>query len=156
MEPRNVGRKNRSPSRLAAELHSLSRIVPEDLFLPSLRGEPPRVQGYAFKFSLTLPLFTADGNRVFLAEHLPQLLSLFDTRFGGCSGTSARSGAPLFGEYLPKGEEPFRDFNTLIFVYANPIDASDRFFHELKPILRKGPLIPQDEILIERSEVYLV
>lgn len=151
-----MGRKNTSQSRLATELRSLSLKVPEDLFLPSLRGEPPRVQGYAFKFSLTLPLFAADGNRVFLADHLAQLLRLFDTRFGGCSGTSARSGAPLFGEYLPQGAEPIRDFNTLIFVYANPIDASDRFFRELKPILRKAPLIPQDEILIERSEVFLV
>ena len=43
-------------SRLAAELHNLNLKVPEDLFLPSLRGDPPRVQGYAFKFSLTLPL----------------------------------------------------------------------------------------------------
>lgn len=116
----------------------------------------PRVQGYAFKFSLTLPLFAADGNRVFLEEHLANLLGLFDTRFGGCSGTSSRSGPPYFGEYLPKGKEPIRDFNTVIFVYANPIDASDRFFRELKPILRNAPLIPQDEILIERTEVYLV
>jgi len=151
-----VGRKNRSPSRLAAELRVLSQRIPEDLFLPSLRERPARVQGYAYKFSLTLPLFAADGNRVFVTEHLTHLHEFFDRRFGGCSGTSFRSGAPYFGEYLPEGTEPVRDYNTVTIVYANPIDASDRFFRELKPILRIAPLITQDEILIERSEVYLV
>lgn len=151
-----MGRKNRNLARLAAELRILNGQVPEDLFLPSLRADPPRVQGYAYKFSLTLPLFAADGNRVFLEEHLAQLHLFFDQRFGGCSGSSSRSGPPFFGEYLPEGVEPVRDFNTVTFVYANPIDASDRFFRELKPILRRAPLIRQDEILIERLEVYLV
>ena len=114
------------------------------------------MQGYAYKFSLTLPLFAADGHRVFLQEHLAQLHEFFDRSFGGCSGTSFRSGAAYFGEYLLAGAEPVRDHNTISIVYANPIEPSDRFFQELKTILRKAPLIPQDEILIERSEVCLV
>ena len=70
--------------------------------------------------------------------------------------SSSRSGAPFFGEYRPEGTEPVRDYHTVLIVYANPIEPSDRFFQELKPILRKAPLIAQDEILIERSEVFLV
>jgi hypothetical protein len=49
-----------------------------------------------------------------------------------------------------------RDYHTIIIVYANPIEPSDRFFHELKSLLKRAPLIAQDEILLERSEVYLV
>lgn len=143
-------------ARLAAELRALNERIEADLFLPSLREKPPRVHGYAFKFSLTLPLFSGDGNRVFLHEHLGHLHEFFDRRFGGCSGASYRSGAPYFGEYLPPGEKPMRDNNTITFVYANPIEACDRFFTELKQLPRRAPLIPQDEILIERSEVYLV
>lgn len=139
-----------------AQLHALGERFKEDLILPSLRENPPRVQGYAFKFTLTLPLFSGHGRDVFLHEHLTELHELFDRRFGGCSGTSYRSGAPYFGEYLPAGEVPERDNNTLTIVYANPIEPSDYFFQELKPILRRAPLIPQDEILIERSEVFLI
>lgn len=131
-------------------------MFPEDFFLPSLRETPSRVHGYAFKFTLTLPLFASDGNRVFLAEHLGQLHHFFDNQFGGCSGASHRSGPPYFGEYRPPGSEAIRDHNTITYVYANPIDACDRLFKELKTILRNAPLIPQDEILIERTEVFLV
>ncbi len=156
MEQGSVARKKPSPSRLPAELRTLNQQVPEDLFLPSLRERPPRVQGHAFRFFLVLPLYTAEGDRVFTPEHLGHLHLLFDTRFGGCLASSARSGAPFFGEYLPEGDQPVRDYHTVIFVYANPIEPSDRFFQQLKSILRTAPLIPQDEILIERSEVYLV
>jgi hypothetical protein len=92
----------------------------------------------------------------FSRMHLSQLYSFFDTRFGGCSAPSSRSGAPFFGEYQPDGSAPVRDYHTYVTIYANPIEASDRLFQDLKEILRNAPLIPQDEILIERSEVYLV
>ncbi len=124
--------------------------------MPSLRGRPSRVQGYAFRYFLVLPRYTAEGNRVFTEEHLSPLYSLFNTRFGGCLAASSRSGAPFFGEYLPEGTQPVRDCHTVTIVYANPIDASDRFFQQLKSILKTAPLVEQDEILIERSEVYLM
>jgi hypothetical protein len=156
MEHGSVARKKPSPPKLATELQALNQRLPEDLFLPSLRDRPPRVHGYAFRFFLVLPLYTAEGRRVFTQDHLGRLHSLFDTRFGGCLAASSRSAAPFFGEYLPEGERPVRDYHTITIVYANPIEPSDRFFHELKAILRKAPLIEQEEILIERSEVYLV
>jgi len=135
---------------------ALNRLVPEDLFLPSLRERSPRVQGHAFRFFLVLPLYNAEGNRVFTDQHLSQLYSLFNSRFGGCLASSSRSGAPFFGEYLPEGTKPVRDYHTITIVYANPIEPSDRFFQELKSMLKTAPLIEQDEILIERSEVFLV
>jgi hypothetical protein len=137
-------------------LQALNQLVPEDLFLPSLRDRPPRVQGHAFRFFLVLPLYTAEGKSVFTEEHRGDLHFLFNSRFGGCLVSSSRSGAPFFGEYLPTGTKPVRDYHTIVIVYASPIEPSDRFFQELKSILRKAPLVEQDEILIERSEVYLI
>jgi hypothetical protein len=156
MEQESVARKKPSPSSLPAELQVLNQRFPQDLFLPSLRERSPRVHGHAFRFFLVLPLYSAEGNVVFTEEQLGDLYVLFNTRFGGCLVSSSRSGAPFFGEYLPEGSQPVRDYHTVIIVYANPIEASDSFFRELKSILRTAPLIRQDEILIERSEVYLV
>jgi hypothetical protein len=138
------------------ELQALNQLIPEALSLPSLRDRAPRLQGHAFRFFLVLPLYTAEGHRVFTDELLRHLHFLFDVRFGGCLVASSRSGAPFFGEYLPEGTSPVRDYHTIIIVYANPIEPSGRFFQELKSILKKAPLIEQDEILVERSEVYLV
>jgi hypothetical protein len=151
-----VARSRPSPARLRRELESLARQFPENVSLPSLRERTPRVQGHAYRFFLVLPLYSAEGKPVFTVEHLDQLSELFDARFGGCLVASSRSGAPFFGEYLPEGTDPVRDYHTIMIVYANPIEPSDRFFQELKPILKKAPLISQDEILIERSEVFLV
>ena len=151
-----MARKAPSPPRLSADLQALSEAISQDLFVPSLRGVPPRLQGFAFRFFLVLPLYTSTGQRVFTDEHISQRHFFFDARFGGCLASSSRSGAPYFGEYSPEGTQPVRDYHTIVIVYANPIESSDRFFLELKAILRKAPLIEQDEILIERSEVYLV
>ena len=151
-----MAKRNRSVARLGADLHALSASVPEDLFVPSLREQPSRLHGHAYKFYIVLPMYSAQGQPVFTPEHLLQLYSLFSTRFGGSLAPSARSGAPYFGEYMPEGTEPIRDYHTVVTIYANPIEPSDRFFRDLKEILRRAPLIPQDEILIERSEVFLV
>jgi hypothetical protein len=141
---------------LSAELETLNLLVPQDLSLPSLRDVPAAVRGHAYRFFLVLPLYTAEGKRVFTDEHLDYLHGTFDRRFGGCLSASSRSGAPYFGDYLSEGTEPVRDYHTIIIVYANPTAPSDRFFQALKEILKKAPLVEQEEILIERSEVYLV
>jgi hypothetical protein len=41
--------------------------------------------------------------------------------------------------------KPVRDYHTIVIVYANPIDPSDRFFQELKAILKRASLVEQDE-----------
>jgi hypothetical protein len=157
MEQKNVARRrNPNLSRLEAKLRELDARVPEDLFLPSLRERSPRVHGHAFRYFLVLPLYSADGSPVFTDELIGRLHVLFNLRFGGSLAPSTRSGPPYVGEYLPAGTEPIRDYHTTIIIYANPIEPSNRFFQELKSILRRAPLIRQDEILIERLEVYLV
>ena len=113
-------------------------------------------RGHAYRFFLVLPLYTAEGISVFTPEHLGDLHRAFEKRFGGYLASSARSGAPFFGEYLPEGAQSVQDYHTIIIVYANPTEPSDRFFQALKEILKKAPLVEQEEILIERSEVYLV
>lgn len=152
-----MARRSRNPSILLTELQNLNHRIADDLSLPSLREQPSRVQGYAFRFFLVLPLYAANGRRVFTAEQLGHLHWLFDTRFGGCLAASSRSGAPFFGEYQPvESVAPVRDYHTIMIVYANPIEPSDYFFRELKSILKKAPLIPQEEILVERAEVSLI
>ena len=103
-----------------------------------------------------LPLFAGDGKPVFTKDHIGRLVFEFDIRFGGSLASASLSGAPFVGEYLPEGTTPVRDHHTVLYVYANPIEPSDHFFQKLKEILRRAPLIPQDEILIERSEAFLV
>src|SRR5437870_12011383 len=125
MEPRSVARREPNRTDLQSDLHSLNQSVPEDLSLPSLGGRPPRVRGHAFRFFLVLPLYNSAGQRVFTDEQLTQLYFLFNSRFGGCLAASARSGAPFFGEYSPRGSEPVRDYHTITIVYANPIEACD-------------------------------
>jgi hypothetical protein len=156
MEQGRVARKKPNAPSLPADLLALNQMFPEELSLPSLRDRPARVQGYAFRFFLVLPLYSAEGNEIFTNEHLSRLYGLFDSRFGGCLVSTSLSGAPFFGEYLVEGDKPVRDYHTAVIVYANPIEPSDRFFQELKAILKKAPLIQQDEILIERAEVSLI
>src|SRR5437868_3778665 len=105
-ERSSVPRKTPRPSRLFVDLQALGRTIPEDVSLPSLRGQPPRVQGHAYRFSIVLPIYTAEGERIFTDEHLGHLYAFFDSRCGGCLVASSRSGAPFFGEYLPEGTQP--------------------------------------------------
>ncbi len=151
-----MAKGKRNLSQFDAALRQLDINFPQDLFLASLREDPPRLHGFAFRFFLVLPLHSSEGKPVFTDEHLSRLLWLFDKRFGGCLAATSLSGAPFFGEYLSDGTLPVRDYHTVIYVYANPIEASDQFFQKLKAVLRLAPMIRQDEILIERSEVYLV
>jgi hypothetical protein len=48
------------------------------------------------------------------------------------------------------------DYLTTVEVLANPIDAVNRFFAGLKPILKNAGNIEQQEILISRTECRLL
>ena len=78
-----------------------------------------RVQGYAYRFFLLLPLLSGEGMPVFTNELTARLLLGFTTRFGGCLASASRSGAPFFGEYQPEGT-PLRDYHTGVTIYADP------------------------------------
>ncbi len=136
------------------DLGPLDAIV-QDLRVPSLNNSPPRLEGFAYRFAIVFPLLSETGEEVFSQYHLYPLLDLFNRRFGGCLASSSLAYPSWFGSYLSSPEvRPVKDYHTLIYVYTKQVDAADRFFQLLKVILKRAGF--QDEILIERSPVWLV
>ncbi len=55
-----------------------------------------------------------------------------------------------------KAEEGEKDYVTTVQVFANPTEASNRFFSQLKQILKTAGNIEQEEILISRVDCWLM
>lgn len=148
--------KKRTPvDNFRDRLNRLSASISEDLRLPSL--EENRLEGYAYLFRLVLPLLNAKGKRVFTDPILEELFQVLDNRFGGCMVASSSSAPPLWGLWHPPQEsQAEKDYLTTAEVLANPIEASNRFFAGLKPILKTAGHIEQQEILISRIECRLM
>src|SRR5258707_9631295 len=146
----------KSPTdKFRERLDALSRAIPEDLHLPSL--EESRLEGYAYLFRLVLPLLNAKGKRVFTDPILDELFQVLDSRFGGCMVAASSSAPPLWGLWHPPQEsEAEKDYLATAEVLANPIEAANRFFAGLKPILKTAGHIEQQEILISRIECRLM
>lgn len=141
--------------RLRARLRDLSDAIPETLRLPSLGIN--RLEGYAYLFRIVLPLFDALGQRVFTDELLGELFQVLDDRFGGCMVASSSSAPPLWGLWHPPQQaQAEKDYLTTAEVLANPIEATNRFFAGLKPILKTAGHIEQQEIMIARVECRLM
>jgi len=131
--------------------------VQEDLRLATLSLDPPRLEGYAYRFMIVLPGLTAAGETVYAEHHLLALHGLFDERFGGSLTSSGVAHPAWYGSYRPTPEAPtVKDYHSIFYIYTRPIDAADRFFQLLKSVLKKGGLQEQDEILMERAPVWLV
>ncbi len=127
----------------------------DDLRLPSL--EANRLEGYAYLFRLVLPLLNVKGKEVFTDPLLDELFLVLDERFGGCLVASSFSAPPLWGLWHPPQEsQAEKDYLTTAEVLANPIEAANRFFAGLKPILKTAGHIEQQEILIARIECRLI
>jgi hypothetical protein len=148
--------KRKTPAdRFRERLDSLSDAIPEDLRLPSLAEN--RLEGYAYLFRLVLPLLNAQGKRVFTDPILDELFQVLDNRFGGCTVASFSSAPPLWGLWHPPHENRAeKDYLTTAEVLASPIEAANRFFTGLKPILKTAGQIEQQEILISRIECRLM
>ncbi len=148
--------KKRTPAESFRErLNGLSVSIPDDLRLPSL--EENRLEGYAYLFRLVLPLLNANGKRVFTDSILEELFQVLDNRFGGCMVASSSSAPPLWGLWHPPQESlAEKDYLTTAEVLANPIEAANRFFSGLKPILKTAGHIEQQELLISRTECRLI
>jgi hypothetical protein len=141
--------------RLRERLADLSDAIPEDLRLPSL--EKNRLEGYAYLFRIVLPLLNAKGKDVFTDPILDELFKVLDDRFGGCMAASSSSAPPLWGLWHPAQErQAEKDYLTTAEVLANPIEAANRFFAGLKPILKTAGHIEEQEILISRMECRLM
>jgi hypothetical protein len=150
-----MARKKTPVDRFRERLDGLSGAILEDLRLPSL--EENRLEGYAYLFRLILPLPNAQGKRVFTDSILDELFQVLDDRFGGCMVASSSSAPPLWGLWHPRQErQPEKDYLTTAEVLANPIEAANRFFAGLKPILKTAGQIEQQEILISRIECRLL
>jgi hypothetical protein len=138
-------------------LAALQRSIPEDLHLPSLREN--RLEGFASLFVVVLPLLTSEGEAVFTEPLLQEVFRTLDTRFGGCLVPSASSHPPYWGLWHPTGSgaaEVEKDYVTTIQIFANPIEATSRFFTRLKQILKSSGHIEQQEILISRVDCWLI
>jgi hypothetical protein len=152
-----VGRRSGvARKRKTLDVAVFDRIA-DDLRLPSLLHDPPRVDGFAYRFKLVLPMLAADGTEVFTDRHLVTLFELFDRRCGGSLASTSVATPSWYGSYRPDAEaEPVKDYHCIVYVYTRQIDAADRFFRLLKTVLKTAGHQPQDEILIERSPVWLV
>jgi len=149
-----AARKSRA-EKFREQVDNLSNAIQDDLRLPSL--EENRLEGYANLFRIVLPLFDAKGKRVFTEPILDELFQIFDHRFGGCMVASSSSAPPLWGLWHPLLESRAeKDYLTTAEVLANPIEAANRFFAGLKPILKTAGHIEQQEILISRIECRLL
>ncbi len=148
--------KRKTPADIfRGRLDSLSNAITDDLRLASL--EDSRLEGYAFLFRLVLPLLNAKGKHVFTDSILDELFQVLDDRFGGCMVASSSSAPPLWGLWHPPQEiQAEKDYLTTVEVLANPIEATNRFFTGLKPILKTAAHIEQQEILISRFECRLM
>src|ERR1700751_158145 len=70
---------------------------------------------------------------------------------------SSSSAPPLWGLWHPPQErQPEKDYLTTAEVLANPIEAANRFFAGLKPIMKTAGQIEQQEMLISRIECRLL
>jgi hypothetical protein len=102
-------------------------------------------------------LLNAQGQRVFTDPILDELFQALDNRFGGCMGVSPWSAPPLWGLWHPPQQsQAEKDYLTTVDVLANTIEAANRFFAGLKPILKTAGPIEQQEILIWRIECRLI
>jgi hypothetical protein len=150
-----IPRKKTPADNFREQLDGLSDAISEDLRLPSL--EENRLEGYAYLFRLVLPLLNAKGKRVYTDPILDALFQVLSDRFGGCMVASSSSAPPLWGLWHPPQEsQAEKDYLTTAEVLANPIEAANRFFAGLKPILKTAGHIEQQEILISRIECRLM
>ena len=150
-----MARKKTPADTFRERLDDLSHAITDDLRIPSL--EENRPEGYAYLFRLVLPLLDAKGRRVFTDPVLDELFRVVDERFGGCMVASSSSAPPLWGLWHPPQEsQAEKDYLTTADVLANPIEAANRFFTGLKPILKTAGHIEQQEILISRIECRLI
>lgn len=152
----SVAAKKRKALAVVRRLDTTSLdSITEDLRLVSLSRKPPTLQGHAYRFKIVLPLLSEAGEEVFSVHQLAMLHELLDHRFGGSLASSNVASPTWYGSYAPEtGAEPVKDYHCILYVYARPTDAADRFFQILKSILKEAGL--QDEVLIERAPVWLV
>lgn len=126
-----------------------------------LKTEPPgdlrpALAGYAYRFTLYLPLL-AEGKPVFTGEQCDLLGDLFHSRFAGFSATSVEGSPPWYGSWLPPGAaKPVIDRHMLLVMYTPQVDEAKTFFRYLKSILELKEVAGQEVVLVEHTVVWLM
>lgn len=129
--------------------------------LAVLKTEPPgdlrpALAGYAYRFTLYLPLLSA-GKPVFTSAQRDLLADLFHTRFEGYSAATMEGSPPWYGSWLPPGaERPVIDQHMLFVLYTPQVDEAKTFFRYLKSILQLKEVANQEVVLIEHTTVWLM
>jgi hypothetical protein len=129
--------------------------------LEVLKTEPsgdlrPALSGYAYRFTLYLPLLS-EGKPVFTSEQRDLLTELFHARFEGYSGSTVEGSPPWYGSWLPPGaQQPVIDRHMLFVIYTPQLEAAKLFFRYLKSILELKDVAAQDVVLVEHVAVWLM
>lgn len=133
------------------KLAALIDTPPGNLWLPSLARK--ELEGYAYRYTIVLPLLSGSGEEVFSIRHdISDLTRLLNVRFKGCTSSGDRP--PFIGYWLPESaDDNGVDRSTNITVYTRVSNQVEEFFGRLKSALRE--IGRQEEILVERTDVWL-
>jgi hypothetical protein len=144
-----VARKKHSGTERFRELLAVLKKEPSGDLRPGL-------QGYAYRFTLYLPLL-AEGKPVFTGEQRDLLADLFHTRFEGYSATAMEGSPPWYGSWLPpETQRPVIDRHMLFVIYTPQVEEAKLFFWYLKSILELKEVVGQEVVLVEQIAVWLM
>ena len=128
---------------------------PEPLYLPSLDSH--LLEQEAYRYTIMLPLRTSDGREVFSRrDHILPLTQLMNERFKGSTLTNSIPIPPFIGTWFSEKRGIEIERSMSILVYSAVSERADKFFSRLKEILRGLTDPPQDEILVERIDAWLL
>jgi hypothetical protein len=144
-----VARKRHTATERLKELLEILKTEPPGNLRPALAG-------YAYRFTLYLPLL-AEGKPVFTSEQCDLLGDLFHSRFEGFSATSVEGSPTWYGSWLPPGAaKPVIDRHMLFVVYTPQVEEAKIFFRHLKSILELKEVGGQEVVLVEHTVVWLM
>jgi hypothetical protein len=113
--------------------------------------------GFAYRFTVFLPLLSADGKAVFSDDPTTLLMQLFGERFGGFSANTIRGEPPWTGFWFPRGaQRPIVDRHIVYVIYSAQTPQAELFFQHLKAVLELPQVANQEVVLIEQLAVWLV
>jgi hypothetical protein len=144
-----VAKKRKNEQTLEEFLAVLETTPPGDL--------RPELEGYAYRFTVLLPLLSSTGRAVFSGLQCALLFRLFMRRFRGFLASAHEGSPPWYGSWLPEGaQEPITDRHMLLVIYTAQRTEADQFFQHLKWVLQLEHVAGQDVVVIEKIPVWLV
>lgn len=113
----------------------------------------PNLSGYAYKFTLIIPLLFK-GKEVFSASDKKKLLDLLSEDFGGCTCSGDITHPLYVGTSMNKKGEIVKNNNAMYTVYALQTDESIEYFQALQSNLQEYS--SEEKILVEMTSVTLL